>query len=129
MRVGESRSDIESELASDDPPTDLDDMVFFDEEESREVVVTSAERCGPTTTSAGGEQEAAWRAAVPASRKRVASAYIVGERAVKQTRSPCPLVASSVPSSPVVDAAERARQSEEWTDICVLMGPVPMPGS
>ena len=58
MRAGERRSDVESELASDDP-TELDDMVFSDEEESREVVVTSVERCGPTTMSAGGEQDAA----------------------------------------------------------------------
>ena len=36
MRAGERRSDVESELASDDPPIDLDDMVFSDEEESRE---------------------------------------------------------------------------------------------
>ena len=33
MRVGERRSDVESELASDEP-TDVDDMVFSDEEES-----------------------------------------------------------------------------------------------
>ena len=33
MRGGEHRSDVESELASDDP-TDVDDMVFSDEEES-----------------------------------------------------------------------------------------------
>ena len=38
MRAGERRSDVESELTSDDP-TDLNDMVFSDEE-SREVVVT-----------------------------------------------------------------------------------------
>ena len=38
MKAGERTSDVESELASDDP-TDLDDMVFSDEEESREVVV------------------------------------------------------------------------------------------
>ena len=39
VRVGEHRSDVESELMSDNP-TDLEDMVFSDEEESREVVVT-----------------------------------------------------------------------------------------
>ncbi|XP_066322141.1 uncharacterized protein [Miscanthus floridulus] len=38
MRAGERRSDVESELASDDPPMDLDDMVFSDEEESREEI-------------------------------------------------------------------------------------------
>ena len=58
MRAKERRSDIESELASDDP-MDLDDMVFSDEEESQEVVVTSAVRRGPMATFAGEEQEAA----------------------------------------------------------------------
>ena len=51
MRAREGRSDVESELASDDP-TDLDDMVFSDEEESREV---SAERRDPTAMSADEE--------------------------------------------------------------------------
>ena len=46
MKAGERRSDIESELVSEDP-TDVDDMVFSEEEESQEVVVTSAERCDP----------------------------------------------------------------------------------
>ena len=54
MRAGERRSDVESELALDDP-TDLDDMVFSDEEESQEVVVTSVVRRDPTATSAGEE--------------------------------------------------------------------------
>ena len=54
MRAGERRSDVESELTSDDP-TDLDDMVFSDEEESQEVVVTSVVRRDPTATSAGEE--------------------------------------------------------------------------
>ena len=58
MRTGERRSDVESELASDYPPTDLDDMVFSDEEESREVVVTLAERRGPAAMSAGEEHKA-----------------------------------------------------------------------
>ena len=48
MKAGECRSNIESELALQDP-TDVDDMVFSEEEESREVVVTSAKRCDPTT--------------------------------------------------------------------------------
>ena len=89
MRAEERRSDVESELASDDP-TDVDDMVFSDEEESQEVVVTSVDRCGPTATSAGGEQEVARRAAVPALRKRAASADVVGERAMKQPWSSRP---------------------------------------
>ena len=125
MRAGEHRSDVESEQASDDSPTDLDDMVFSDEEESREVVVTLAEHRGPTATSAGGEQEAARRAAVPASRKRTASADIIGERAVKRPRSPRPLAASPVPSSSVAGMAEGAGRSEEWTDACAATELVP----
>ena len=54
VRVGERASDVESELASDDP-TDLDDMVFSDEEGSQEVIMTSAEHRGRATTSAGDE--------------------------------------------------------------------------
>jgi len=42
VKAGERRSDIESELESEDP-TQVDDMVFSEEEESWEVVVTSAE--------------------------------------------------------------------------------------
>ena len=52
VRAGECRSDVESELSSDDP-TDLDDMVFSDEEESQEVIVTSVVRRNPVATSAG----------------------------------------------------------------------------
>ena len=53
IRAEERRSDVESELTSDDPPIDLDDMVFSDEEESQEVVVTSAEHRDPVATSTG----------------------------------------------------------------------------
>ena len=84
MKAGERRSDIESELALDDP-TDVDDMVFSEEEESREVIVTSAERHDPTSAAAGDEQEAASRAEVPASRKCAVSADVVGERVAKWT--------------------------------------------
>ena len=42
MEAPEHRSDVESELTSEDP-TDVDDMVFSKEEKSQEVVVTSAE--------------------------------------------------------------------------------------
>ena len=67
MRVGEHRSDAESELTSNDP-MDLDDMVFSDEEESQGVAVTSMEHHDPTAASVGEEQEAARCAEVPASR-------------------------------------------------------------
>ena len=53
MKVGENRSDVESELESEDP-TEVDDMIFS-KEESREVIVTSMECQDPTAMSAGGE--------------------------------------------------------------------------
>ena len=53
VKARERRSDVESELTSEDP-IDVDDMVFS-EEENWEVVVTSAERHDPATTSAGEE--------------------------------------------------------------------------
>ena len=75
--------------------------------------MTSAERRVRATTSAGDEQEAAWSAAVPTSRKRAASADVVGERAVKRTRSPRP---SAVHRDPTVTSAgeeqEAARRAE-----------------
>ena len=78
MKARERRSDIESELASEDP-TDVDDMVFSEEEESQEVIVTSMERHDPVATSAGDEQEAERRAAVPVPRKHAASVDIINE--------------------------------------------------
>ena len=55
MKAGENKSDVESELESEDP-TEVDDMIFSEEEEeSREVVATSAERRDPVATPAGGE--------------------------------------------------------------------------
>ena len=105
MRAGERLSDVESELASDDP-MDLGGMVFSDEEESQEVVVTSVVRRGPTAAAVGEEQGAMRRVEVPALRKHAASVNTIGERAVKRMRSPRPSTASLVPSLPVVDMAE-----------------------
>ena len=114
MRAGERRSDVESELALNDP-TDLDDMVFSDEEESWEVIVTLAKRRNHAATSAGEEHEAARRAVVPAPRKHAASADVVGGWVAKRMWSPRPLAVSPVPSSPVVDVVEQAGWSEERT--------------
>ena len=55
MKARERRSDVESELESEDP-TEVDDMIFSEEEESREVVVTSMERRDSAAMSAGNEQ-------------------------------------------------------------------------
>ena len=123
MHTREGKSDVESELESEDP-TDVDDMVFSEEEESREVVVTSTERRDPAATSAGDEQEAARRAVATASRKRVVSTDVVGERVAKRTRSPRSLVASSVSSPPVAGATNQAGRSEERTGTCASPGPV-----
>ena len=98
VKARERKSDAESELESEDP-MDVDDMVFSEEEESREVVVTSVERHDPTATSAGDEQEAARRTVVPMPRKHAVSTDTIVEWEAKRTRSPRPLVASSVPTS------------------------------
>ena len=50
VKAGERKSDIKSELESEDP-TDVDDMVFSEEEESREVIVTSVEHRNPKVES------------------------------------------------------------------------------
>ena len=72
--AGENRSDVESELESEDPTEVGDDVIFSEEEESREVIVTLAERCDPTAAHAGGEQEAERHDDVPEMRKHAASA-------------------------------------------------------
>jgi len=114
VKTGERRSDVESELASEDA-TDVDDMAFSEEEECREVVVTSAEGRDTAAMFAGDEQETKRRVVVPVLRKRAASTDAVDDRKAKRTRSPCPLVASPVPSPPAMDAVEQAERSEERT--------------
>ena len=79
MKAGENRSDVLSELESEDP-TYVDDMIFSEEEESREVVVTLVERRNPMTMSAGDEQDAERCTEVPMPRKHAMSADVVGER-------------------------------------------------
>ena len=123
VKARERKSDVESELESEDP-TDVDDMVFS-EEESREVIVTSVEHRDPMATSAGDEQEAAWCAVVPAPRKHATSMDAVGEREAKRTRSPRPSVASPVSSLPAAGAAEQARWSKERACTRASQRPVP----
>jgi len=112
VKARERKSDVESELKSEDP-TDVDDMVFSDEEESREVIVTSAEHRGPTAMSTGDEQEAERRTEVPVLRKRAVSVDAIGEWEAKRTRSSHPSVASPVSSPPAAGVAEQARRSKE----------------
>ena len=124
VKAEEHRSDVESELESEDP-IDVVDMVFSEEEESREVVVTSVERRDPTAMSTGDEQEATRRAMASAPRKRVASADAVGEWATEQTRSPRPSVVLPVLSLPAADVAKQAERSEERTSTRASPGPAP----
>ena len=112
MKAGENKSDVESELESEDP-TEVDDMVFSEKEEIWAVVVTSAGRREPVATLAGNEQEAKRRVVVPMLRKRAASADVAGEREAKRMWSLHPLVASLVSSPPTAGAAEQARWSAE----------------
>ena len=55
VRAKENRSDVESELESEDPTEVGDDMLLSEEEESWEVVVTLAERHEPMTVSVSGK--------------------------------------------------------------------------
>ena len=57
-------------------------------------------------------------------RKRAASMDAIGKWEPRWTRSPRPLVASPVLSSPAVDAAEQVRRSEEQTGTHASLGPV-----
>jgi len=120
VKVGENRSDVESEA-----PREVDDMIFSEEEESREVAVTSVERRDPAAMSAGDEQEAERRAVVPMPRKRAASVDAIGEWEAKRTRSPRPSVVSPVSSPPTADAAEQAGWSEERAGTRASPGLVP----
>ena len=104
MRAGENRSDVESELESEDTTEVGDDMIFFKEDESREVIATSVEHRDPVAVFAGGEQEAERHDNVPVPRKRAASADAVGEREAKRTRSPRPL-AQGTPTGAVGGAS------------------------
>ena len=51
---GESRSDMEVELVSEEPTEMGGDASTFEDEGDRSVVVTSVERHEPTATSTGG---------------------------------------------------------------------------
>ena len=99
VKAGEGKSDIESELESEDP-IDVDDMVF--------------------------SKEAERHAVVPVPRKRAASVDAVGEWEAKRMRSPCPSVALPVPSPPTVDVAEQGERSEEWASTRASPGSVPV---
>lgn len=106
MKAGENRSDVESELESEDPTEVGDDMTFFEEEESQEVVGTSAECHDPMAMSSGGEWEVDMSNDVPVPRKRATSMDTISEWEAKWTRSPRPSVASLVSSPPIMDMAE-----------------------
>ena len=84
VKAGENRSDVESELESEDP-TVVGDDVIFSEEEGQEVVATSAERRDPAAASAGDEREVERRGNVPMPRKHATSSDAVGEREAKRT--------------------------------------------
>ena len=54
VRAEENRSNIESELESEDPTEVGDDVIFSEEEKGQEVVATSAEHHDPMAASAVG---------------------------------------------------------------------------
>ena len=124
MWARENRSDIESELESEDPTEVGDDMFFSEEVENQEVIVTSAERRNPTAVSATSGQEVERRGDVPMPRKHAASVDVIGEREAKRTLSPRPSSVTLVSSPPAEDATGQAQRSEEWTCTHVSLGPV-----
>ena len=126
MKVGENRSDVESELESEDPTEVGHDMIFSKEEESWEVVATSAERRDPMAASASGKQEAERRGDVPVLRKHATSPDTVGEWDAKRTRSSHPSEASLASSPPIVGTTGQARQSGERAHIHALSGLAPV---
>ena len=125
VQARENRSDVESELESEDPTEVGDDMIFSEEEERQEVIVTSTERCNPTVAHTGGEQEVERRRNVPVSRKHAASTDAIDEWEAKRMRSPCPSVAPPVLSPPAAGMAEQARWLEEQACTHASLEPVP----
>ena len=99
VKAGENKSDVKSELESEDP-TEVEDMIFSEEEESHEVIMTSVEHHDPTAMSAGSEQEPERRGVVPTLRKHAASVDAIGEQEAKQTWSPRPSEVSPAQSPP-----------------------------
>ena len=110
VRAKENRSDIESELESEDPTEMGDDMISSEDERGEEVVVTSVEHREPTATSASGVWDAERHDDVPMLRKRATSSDTIGEWEAKWTRSSCPSEVSSALSPP---APGQVRRSEE----------------
>ena len=104
MPARENRSDIESELESEDPTEMGDDVICSKDERGREVIATSMERHEPAATSTSGERKVERRGDIPMLRKHAASMDAIGEREAKQTRSPRPLEASPASSPPAPGA-------------------------
>jgi len=70
---GESQSDVEAELESEEPMEMGGDASTSKDEGDRGIIVTSVEHHEPTATSIGGGQDTEKRANVLESRKRAAS--------------------------------------------------------
>jgi len=85
VQAGENRSDIESELESEDPTEVGDDVIFSEEEVDREVFATSVECRDPKAASARGEQEVERCNDVLVPRKRATCLDVVGEWEAKWT--------------------------------------------
>jgi len=112
VQGGESQSDVEVELESEEPTEMGDDTSALEDEGVRGAVVTSVEHCEPMTTSIGGGRDVETRGDVPESRKRPVSEDTALEQERKWARSSRPSEASSAscPTAPsVVEHADRSR--------------------
>ena len=86
VRARENKSDVESELESEDPTKMGDDVISSEDEEGQEVIVTLVEHREPTATSTSSGWDVGSHGDVPPSRKHAASSNAIGEREVKRPR-------------------------------------------
>jgi len=94
---GESRSDVEAKLESEESTEMGGDASASEDKGDRGDVVTSAEHREPTAASVGGGHDTEMHGDVPESMKHDASEDTAIEREVKRTRSPRPSEASLAP--------------------------------
>ena len=105
---GESRSDVEAELESEEPMEMGDDMSASKDEGDRGAAMTLVECGEPMATPIDGGHGTEMRGDVPGSRKRNASGDATVEQVAKWAWSPCPSEAPSASQPPAPSVTERA---------------------
>ena len=111
VRGGESRSDMEAELESEEPMEMGGNASASEDEGDRGAVMTSMEHHEPTTASVGDGCDTKMRYDVPKSRKHATSEDTAVEQEAKRARSLCPSEASLAPHPLAPSVVEHASQS------------------